>query len=280
MNSFINHNGIIIEDTNPVLSSSNRAFRFGDALFETIRLVHQRPQLVKSHYERLLKGIKLLKMNVPDFLTDEFIKNTIIDLAQKNNLSGDSRARFTIYRADGGFYSPTTNDVSFLVEMFPLETSGYTLNSKGLTVDLYTDIKKQPTIISSIKSANSLLYVMAGIHKTEKGLDDCIILNDKMNIIESIDSNLFAVKNGVLYTPPVAEGCIEGVMRKRIIELAQQNKIAVYEISILQNVLLASDELFLTNTINGTKWIVAYKQKRYFNNTAKKFIDLLNKNLE
>lgn len=277
MNKYINHNGTIISDTTPVLSSSNRAFRFGDALFETIRLINQKPQLLKSHYERLIKGMRLLKMNIPEYLTEDFLRSAIIELAKKSNLIGDSRVRFTVYRADGGYYSPDSNDIAFLMEIIPLETNGYALNFKGLTIDIYSEIKKTPSFLSSIKSANSLLYVMAGIYKTEKALDDCIIMNDKMNIIESIDSNIFAVKNGVLYTPPVSEGCVEGVMRKKIIELAQINKIAVYEIPIMQNVLLASDELFLTNTISGTKWIVAYKQKRYFNNTAKKFNELLNK---
>jgi branched-chain amino acid aminotransferase len=84
------------------------------------------------------------------------------------------------------------------------------------------------------------------------------------------------VKNGVLYTPPVADGCVNGVMRKKIIEIAQANKIAVYEISVMQNVLLGADELFLTNTINGIRWAVAYKQKRYFNDTSKKLTEKLN----
>lgn len=280
MDKYINHNGTIVSNLNPVLNSSNRAFRFGDAIFETIRLINQKPQLLKSHYNRLLKGMGLLKMNIPDYMSEDFLRNTIIELAKKNNITADSRVRFTVYRADGGYYSPETNDINFLAEIFELDTNGYTLNFKGITIDLYGEIKKTPSFISSIKSSNSLLYVMAGIYKNEKALDDCIIMNNKMNIIESIDSNIFAVKNGVLYTPTIAEGCVEGVMRKRIIELAQENRIAVYEIPIMQNVLLASDELFLTNAINGVKWIVAYKQKRYFNNTAKKFIDLLNKHAE
>jgi branched-chain amino acid aminotransferase len=117
---------------------------------------------------------------------------------------------------------------------------------------------------------------MAGIHKVQQQLDECLLLNDKHHIIEGISSNIFAVKNGVLYTPPVADGCVNGVMRKKIIEIAQANKIAVYEISVMQNVLLGADELFLTNTINGIRWAVAYKQKRYFNDTSKKLTEKLN----
>ena len=117
---------------------------------------------------------------------------------------------------------------------------------------------------------------MAGIFKNQKQLDDCILLNDQSHIIESINSNIFAVKNGVLYTPPIIDGCVDGVMRKKIIEIAQANRIAVYEISVMQNVLLGADELFLTNAIHGIRWVVAYKQKRYFNNTSKRLIEKLN----
>jgi branched-chain amino acid aminotransferase len=117
---------------------------------------------------------------------------------------------------------------------------------------------------------------MAGIFKMQHGLDECILVNDKGAITEAISSNIFAVKNGVLYTSPISDGCIDGVMRKKIIEIAEANRIAVYELSIMQNVLLGADELFLTNAINGIRWVVAYKQKRYFNNTAKKLLEKLN----
>jgi branched-chain amino acid aminotransferase len=117
---------------------------------------------------------------------------------------------------------------------------------------------------------------MAGIYKNTYSLDECFLVNDKGNITEAISSNIFAVKNGVLYTSPIADGCVDGVMRKKIIELAKANRIAVDELSIVQSVLLGADELFLTNAINGIRWIVAYKEKRYFNNTSKKLVEKLN----
>jgi branched-chain amino acid aminotransferase len=150
------------------------------------------------------------------------------------------------------------------------------LNSTGLTVDLFTEFRKTPNSLASIKSANSAIYVLAGVYKNQQQLDECILSNDKSHIIEAISSNIFAVKNGVLYTPPVTDGCVDGVMRKKIIEVAQQNRVAVYEISIMQNVLLGADELFLTNTIKGIQWVAAFKQKRYTNNTSEKLIAKLN----
>lgn len=276
MENYINHNGNFILSDAPVVSANNRSFRYGDALFETIRLANYNPQFLKEHLQRLTSGMDVLKMEKHPDLNAIFIEHAILELAQKNNVTSDGRVRLTVYRNEGGLYAPSDNKVSFVLEVYPIEEKGYVLNQKGYTVDLFTEFKKAQNALSSIKSANSAIYVMAGINKTKQQLDECLLLNDKHHIIEGISSNIFAVKNGVLYTPPVSDGCVDGVMRKKIIEIAQANKIAVYEISVMQNVLLGADELFLTNTINGIRWVVAYKQKRYFNDTSQKLTQKLN----
>jgi branched-chain amino acid aminotransferase len=276
MQIYLSHNGNFILADTPVVSANNRSFRYGDALFETIRITNYNPQFLKEHLMRLYAGMDVLKMEMNPLLNETYLEHAILELAQKNNITSDGRVRLTVYRNEGGLYAPSDNKVSFLIEVYSLDEIGYTLNTKGYTVDLFTEFKKAQNALSSIKSANSAIYVMAGIHKVQQQLDECLLLNDKHHIIEGISSNIFAVKNGVLYTPPVADGCVNGVMRKKIIEIAQANKIAVYEISVMQNVLLGADELFLTNTINGIRWAVAYKQKRYFNDTSKKLTEKLN----
>lgn len=276
MQNFISHNGNFLLSDDPVITTNNRSFRYGDALFETIRIANYNPQFLKEHLQRLFNGMKVLKMEMNPLFNETYIEHAILELAQKNNIISDGRARFTVYRNEGGFYAPNDNKVSFVLEVYPIEEKNFMLNSKGYTVDLFTEFKKAQNALSSIKSANSAIYVMAGINKIQQQLDECLLLNDKHHIIEAISSNIFAVKNGVLYTPPVSDGCVDGVMRKKIIEIAQANKIAVYEISIMQNVLLGADEFFLTNTISGIRWVVAYKQKRYFNDTSKKLTDKLN----
>lgn len=276
MQNYINHNGNFILSDAPMVTANNRSFRYGDALFETIRLANYNPQFLKEHLLRLIAGMQVLKMEMNANLNTTFLEHAILELAQKNNVTSDGRVRLTVYRNEGGLYAPSDNKVSFVVEVYPIEEKGYILNQKGYTVDLFTEFKKAQNALSSIKSANSAIYVIAGIHKTNHQLDECLLLNDKHHIIEGISSNIFAVKNGVLYTPPVGDGCVNGVMRKKIIEIAQANKIAVYEISVMQNVLLGADELFLTNTINGIRWVVAYKQKRYFNDTSQRLTQKLN----
>ena len=279
MNHFINHNGTIVPADQPIITANNRSFSYGDGLFETIRITNGKPQFVKEHLQRLLNGANVFKMTLSENFNQQFIENIISELAKKNNVISDGRVRLSIYRNSGGYYTPEDNHVSYVLEVVPMEEQGYVLNTKGYTIDIYTEFKKPQNALSSIKSANSAIYVLAGIYKQQQQLDECLLQNDKSHIIETISSNLFAVKNGVLYTSPVSDGCVDGVMRKKIIEIAQANRIAVYEITIMQHVLLGADELFLTNAINGIRWVVAYKQKRYFNNTSKNFIEKLNQSI-
>jgi aminodeoxychorismate lyase len=276
MEYFINHNRTIIPAEEPVLTLDNRSFRYGDGLFETMRIANGRVQLLKEHLQRLTNGAQVLRMKLPADMTEEFLDKSIMELAHRNGISRNARVRLCVFRKSGGQYTPEDNQVLFAIEVYPVAEENYVLNQKGLTVDLYTEYRKTANALASIKSSNSLIFVLAGLYKQENNLDECILSNDKGQIIEAVSSNLFAVKNGVLYTPPVSDGCINGVMRNKIIQIAQANRIAVYEISIMQNVLLGADELFLTNALYGLRWVVAYKQKRYFNDTAKKLVDKLN----
>lgn len=276
MQQYINHNGVFVLSDQPLFTIKNRAFCYGDALFETIRYAYGKPQFLKEHLQRLRVSMDVFKMQYEITWDEFFFENLIIELGKKNHVTQDAKIRLTVYRNEGGLYAPENNTTSFVVESMPLEEVGYVLNFKGLTVDIFTEIKKLPSPLSAIKSANSAIYVLAGIFKVKQQLDECILVNDKGNITEAISSNIFAVKNGVLYTSPISEGCVNGVMRNKIIEIAQNNRMAVYELAMTQSVLLGADELFLTNAVTGIRWIVAYKQKRYFNDTSKKLIEKLN----
>ena len=176
----------------------------------------------------------------------------------------------------GGTYSPESNEVEFFIEVFPMDTNSFKLNTRGVEVDIYMDLKKEKTPISNYKTKNGLIYVLAAISAKEKGLDDHLISNFSGGILESTAANLFVVSNGVLYTPGLEEGCLAGTMRMQVINLAIKNGIKVYECNILPQNLLVADEIFLTNAIQGVTWVSGYRTKRYFSNTARKIVDLLN----
>ena len=276
MSQFLCINGEFKNSAEPVLSSTNRGFRYGDSLFESMRITNGNVQFLGDHFKRLRAAASVLRYNLSVEFNEAYVASLIGQLKEKNNIQNEARVRLSVFRNEGGYYTPSTNDVSFLIEMVPMAEMGYTLNLKGLTVDIYSEIKKSRNSLAGFKNGNALIYIMAGLHKKQNNLDDCVLLNDKDNVIEASSSNVFAVKNGVLYTPPLEDGCVDGVMRRQILDLAKQNRTSVYEIALAFNVMLNADELFLTDAVNGIRWIGAYKSKRYFNNTSKLFTEKLN----
>ena len=268
-------NGHLISIYEPSVSFSNRAFRYGDSLFETIRVCNNKVMFLRDHITRLKLGMTVLRMNLPAELNTDNIHEFIINLLKHNVHAPHARLRLTVFRNDGGYYTPETNDISFLIESEEL-TNSYELNQKGFWVDIYADIKKSINKLSNIKSGNALMYVMAGIAKQSMKLDDCFLINENGTICESISSNIFVVKNGTLYTAPLTEGCVAGVMRKQIMNLATENKILTFESAITSYTLMNGDEVFLTNSVNGIQWVGQFKDKFYTNKMALFFIDKLN----
>lgn len=276
LDTYCIYNGHVISLYEPAISFTNRAFRYGDSLFESIRFTNGKIMFLADHVKRIKLSMTILRMNVPAEFTSANIEHLILNLIEKNNLKKEARIRLTVFRNDGGFYTPDTNDISFLIEAETIETTGYTLNQKGLWVDIYAEIKKQISKISTLKTGSALMYVMAGITKKSLKLDDCLLVNENGHIIESINSNVFVIKNGTLYTSPITDGCIDGVMRKQILTIAAQNKILVFEQSLTVHTLTDGDEVFLTNAIKGIQWIGQFKNKFYTNQKSVFFTEKLN----
>lgn len=269
-------NGHLISVYEPSVSFANRAFRYGDSLFESIRLCNNKVMFLRDHITRLKLGMTVLRMNLPAEFNTENIYEFIIQLLKHNTHAPNARIRLTVFRNEGGFYTPETNDISFLIESEELP-GGYELNQRGFWVDIYADIKKSINKLSNIKTGNALMYVMAGISKQSMKLDECFIVNENGAICESISSNIFIVKNGTIYTTPLSEGCVAGIMRKQIMSMAAEYKILTFESPITTYTLLNGDEVFLTNSIQGIQWVGQFKEKFYTNKMAQFFTEKLNK---
>lgn len=277
VNSFILYNGNYHYKDEFRLSFKNRSFCYGDGLFETMHANGTEIQFFEDHLTRLRYGMKILKMEAPTVIETGFIEKEIIKLLHKNKLYQGVRIRLSVFRNEGGKYTPTDNNVSYLCETEYLENDYYELNQKGLIVDLFKDIKKPINIFSNLKSSNALLYVMAGIYAKENNLDDCIIVNESGNIVEGISSNIFLIKGDTISTPPLKDGPVAGIMRKQILQIANLNGLNIsFEKSLTETQLINADEVFFTNSILGLRWVLAYKERRYFNQITRQFIDKLN----
>lgn len=274
-NSHIILNGEIYPANAPVISATNRAFRYGDAVFETMRATGSNVHFAEEHFERLFKAIDAFKMNA-EFTPFKLLKD-IQRLINRNKLFSGVRIRVAVFREGEGLFTPISNSCRYLISCDALDNIDYILNSKGLHIGVFNEIRKNINKLSFCKNANSILNVMAGIYAKENQWDDCLIINDQNQIIESFHSNLFLVKNNSIFTPPVQQGCVDGVMRKQILAIAGKTGIKVSEnIVVSEGLLLEADEIFLTNTIDGIRWVLAFKNRRYFNNISRLLIEKLN----
>lgn len=272
----INFNGVIVSnDTN--LLTHNRAFLYGDAVFETVKIVNSKILFLEDHYFRLMSSMRIVRMEIPMNFTMEYIEEQILILAKANKFETSSRARITVFRNDGGYYLPQNNTVSFLIAVEDLQESLYSINQKEYIVDLYTDFYVAKQLLSSIKTTNKLINITASIYASENGLDNCLLLNDTKNVIEALQGNLFMLKGNKLITPPVSEGCLNGVMRKQILSLAKfMGNIEVVEEAISPFELQKADELFITNVIKGIQPITKYRKKEFTTDLSRLILQKLN----
>jgi 4-amino-4-deoxychorismate lyase len=277
--NLINYNGELISADVPVFAIDNRAFRYGDGMFESIRIIDEEMPLYHLHFPRLQHACEMLKLELDKKFTAAYFKKEILKIAKAKGLTENSRARLSIFRTAGGYYLPKSSKAEFIVEIRPLTEQGFELNQKGFKIDLYADVEKPVSKLSSFKTCNALIYVLAALHRKEHGLDDCMLINWKSRIVESIDSNIFIVKDGVIHTPPLAEGCVAGVMRDYILQLITKLKMEFSEIPLTLEEIFTADEMFLTNAIHGLKWVSEYKSKKFELNYARKLSAALNSEL-
>lgn len=178
------------------------------------------------------------------------------------------RVRLIVYREGEGLYTPQSNHPAFVLQVHKLEEPQRD-KKVGLIVDLYTEYKKPYSDLSYLKSNNALLYVMAGLYKDKFGYDDVLILNQEGYLCEALASNVFVYYEKILYTPALNQACIDGVMRRVVIDMATHEGIPVVEAEMGPEIMKQADEIFCTNAVQGIQWVMGYKQKRYFNKISR-----------
>ncbi len=278
MSGLLSFNGQIVRRDEYCITPQNRAFRYGDGVFESIRM-HRGIILWKDlHFKRLQNAAIKLHLNMLTGWSPESFRGILTELYMANHKNDKAaRLRLSLFRNDGGLYTPYTNNASLLIESEPLDHDTFALNAIGLTIGVYDEIAKPFNALSSLKSINAQLYVLACIDKRDKGLGDMLLLNDQGMIAEASSSNVFIVKNGQILTPDLSQACVEGIMRSVVIELAGDIGIQVHETGIALNELEDADEVLLTNAIQGIRWVNQFKQKKYQNKIATRLVEALNK---
>lgn len=255
-------NGKFTDADKAVLPASNRSYRYGDGLFETMKVKDGVIQLAASHMQRLFDGMSILKMDVPALVTKDKLMDIILELCKQNRCEALARVRLSVSRGNGGLYDEDRK-LQYLVECWPLNQSLNEVNENGLVIDIFPDAAKSTDRFSNLKSANFLVYSMAAVYAKENKLNDCLVLNANGKIADSTIANLFLVKGDTIFTPALSEGCVNGVMRKYLLESLAASNYQVEETIVSAEDLLAADEVFLSNAINGIRWVQRFRDKIY-----------------
>lgn len=274
----INFNGALVQDQQAQLSVNNRGYAYGDSVFETIRVVGGKVIFWEDHYFRLMASMRIMRMEIPGTFSPEFLEEEIKDLILANKLQDDpARVKISVFRKEGGYYTPATREIGYVITASQLDASFYLLDEERYEVELFKDHYISSGLLSTIKTNNRAVNVLGSIFASENEYQNCLILNENKSVVEALNGNLFLVKDNKIKTPPLLDGALNGITRKQLIDIIKlMPEYTLEEASISPFELQKADELFITNVIVGIRPITKYRKKEFGHVTAKELLSKLN----
>lgn len=256
----VNYNGdlLTIEDLN--ISLNNRGFKYGDSIFETIKIQNNKVIFWEDHYFRLMSSMRMLRMKIPLQFTLEFLEQEIIRTVKANDLEKGARVRLNVFRKDGGFYTPLSNSIDYTIEVAAIKTT----TKNKYSIDVFKDFYNFSGLLSTVKTNNRMVNTLASIYAKENDLDNCVLVNERKGVVEVANGNIFILKGNTVKTPAIEEGCIKGIVRKKIIDIISKNEeYTIEETSISPFEIQKAEEVFITNAIIGVQTVTNYKKKTF-----------------
>ena len=269
---FFIYNNKFYKSGTSIISPSNRGLRYGDGLFETMKVISGNIVNEDFHFERLFAGLALLQFDVPKNFNRDLILNKIRELCEHNKHDNSVRIRLMTIRGDGGIFDPENHFPNYIIESWDLKETAE-LNSNGLIIDIFQGSKKSCDNFSHLKSNNYLPYVLAALHAKRNKLNDCIVLNSYGRICDTTIANIFLIKGSEIFTPPLSEGCVAGTMRRWMLEKFEMQGYLVKEKVLNEEDLTNADECFLTNAIHHIRWVQSFRDKKFTNIVTNKIYD-------
>ncbi len=260
LKGLINFDGKLIDPKTPVAAITNRSLRYGDGLFETMFWTGTEIYNLGFHLDRLFKGLAVLKFELGTAgFSREFITQEIRNLCELNAPRLKARVRLNVFREDGSGLLPLKNRPQYLIE----STDFPEFNPAPLRLTIFEGEKKYPGILSNLKTNNYLLNLLSLQYAREKGFDDALLFNSRGNVCEASTSNLFMVQKGILFTPSLSQGCVEGTKRRELLEALPGLGFQVEETIITRDMIFEMEEIFLTNAIRGIRSVICIDNTYY-----------------
>lgn len=277
MSHYLIYNGQLLRNDKPLLTADNRGFRYGDGLFETLRVTNGNIKLAQYHFERLFNGLHLLQFELPPFFNSQYLSDQIKLLCNKNGHSS-ARIRLAVFRGNGGVFDPENHFPNTIIQSISLPDEGFMLNENGLVTGIYSTATKNADVFANLKSNNYLPYTMAALYSKQQQWNEALLLNNAGRICDATIANVFIVKKDKIFTPALTEGCVAGVMRRWLIEQLPSAGYVIEKTQITVGDILQADEMFLTNAIKGIRWVQQCDKSKYNNRIVKAIYNDLLKN--
>lgn len=274
----INLNGTLLENSKAIIALDNRGLNYGDAVFETLRFSGGKIYFWEDHYFRLMASMRILRMEIPMNFTMEFLEEEILRTINSSEKKRAAvRVKIIVWRKTGGKYTPTTNEVDYAISFEKLEEPFYTLAETDCEIELFKDHFINSGLLSTLKTTNRIVNILGSIYAKENNYDNCLLLNENKQVVEALNGNIFLISGNIVKTPPLSEGCLNGIMRKQLIAIIKLlPDFSLEETSISPFELQKADEIFITNTIQGIVSVTKYRKKEFVNSTTKILLPKLN----
>src|SRR6202171_1780531 len=246
--SMIFIDGKFYSQANVKISVFDHGLLYGDGIFEGIRFYNGRVFRLEEHLDRLWDSARSICLEVP--MSKREMTEALLETVRQNDLR-DGSIRLLVTRGVGNLgLNPTQCErPSVIIIATTILLYPESLYQKGLTVVTCATRRTNPGALNpAVKSLNYLNNVMARIEANLAGADEAIMLNDAGNVAECTADNIFVVKRGQIFTPPIAAGALRGVTRLVVFEMAAELGIKVTETDITRHDVFIADECFLTGT--------------------------------
>jgi branched-chain amino acid aminotransferase len=241
-------NGKLFDKADAKISVYDHGLLYGDGVFEGIRVYSGKVFRLREHIDRLYESARSIQLEIP--INREQMTDAVVSTVKANNKK-DGYIRLVVTRGAGslGLDPRKTSDPQIIVIVDDITMYPPELYQNGLEIVTAATIRNHPAALNArIKSLNYLNNIMAKIEGIRAGCLEALMLNHKGEIAECTGDNIFLVKRGVLRTPPLDAGILEGVTRNAVIELAEAAHIPVEQNALSRHDVFAADECFLTGT--------------------------------
>lgn len=272
----VNFNGDLLPETSHFANHTHRGLRYGDALSEPVRYTGREILFWEDHYFALMAGMRQLRMEIPMAFTPEYLQEQIGNTLKANGLDSKS-AEVTLTVVRRGEPQTAGHTVDFLIETVLLETVPYTSGSGTCRADIYKDYLLPSGSLWALSHHNRLIEVLAGIYTRENGWDTCVMLNDRKEVVKTLEGVLFLRQGTALKTPGPSGGAPDCVLKKKLEGMVRKDGQYKWEAGAISPFdLQKADELFALHPVRGLQSITDYRKATFQTDAARHLTALLN----